>query len=238
MEPLKDVRWIPWTAGLLPLFLIFGLLGCSSLQSKSVRTLIDLETERIGAAGKNAGEFVQATNQAIDAWKTSVQALNESLENQKKIESVHSLVFSANQNIATKTGVDAHAAAYLIGGMYLADRMGLEQAVLDQFDQDFKALKKLADQINKSWGALKKTQNEIRTFANQSFVATVDTDLARALVVDFAGDSEMIADTLRRSRQVNEALKKTPGLGLLERQDSGRAPAAIQDLLNLLANIK
>jgi len=238
MEPLKPVRWMPQTSRILPLFLIFCLLGCSSIQSKSVRTLIDLETERIGAATKNAEEFIQATNQATDAWKTSIQALNESLENQKKIESAHSLVFSANQSIATKTGVDAHAAAYLIGGIYLAARLGLEQAVLDQFEQDFKALKKLAEQINKSWGALKKTQNEVRTFANQSFVATVDADLAKALVVEFAGDSEMIDDTLRRSRQVNEALKKAPGLGLLERQDGGPAQTGIRDLLNLLANTK
>ena len=238
MEPLKPVRWMPQTSRILPLFLIFCLLGCSSIQSKSVRTLIDLETERIGAATKNAEEFIQATNQATDAWKTSVKALNESLENQKKIESAHSLVFSANQNIATKTGVDAHAAAYLIGGIYLAARLGLEQAVLDLFEQDFKALKKLAEQINKSWGALKKTQNEVRIFANQSFVATVDADLAKALVVEFAGDSEMIDDTLRRSRQVNEALKKAPGLGLLERQDGGPAQTGIRDLLNLLANTK
>jgi hypothetical protein len=238
MESSKLVRWMPRTSRILPLFLIFCLLGCSSIQSKSVRTLIDLETGRIGEASKNAEEFIQATNQATGAWKTSVKALDESLENQKKIESAHSLVFSANQNIVTKTGVDAQAAGYLIGGIYLADRSGLEQAVLDQFEQDFKALKKLAEQINKSWGALKKTQNEVRTFANQSFVATVDADLAKALVVEFARDSEMIDDTLRRSRQVNEALKKAPGLGLLEKEDSGRAQTAVQDLLNLLANIK
>ena len=66
----------------------------------------------------------------------------------------------------------------------------------------------------------------------------LDADLAKALVVEFAGDSEMIDDTLRRSRQVNEALKKAPGLGLLERQDGGPAQTGIRDLLNLLANTK
>jgi hypothetical protein len=238
MEPLKEVRCFPRAFRLMPLLFIFCLLGCSSIQSQSVRTLINLETERIGVASKNSEEFIQATKQATDAWKESVKALDASLENQKKIESVHSLVFSANQNLAAKTGVDAQAAAYLIGGIYLADRAGLEQAVLDQFEQDFAALKKLAEQINKSWGALKKTQNEVRAFANRSFLATVDEDLARALVVEFAVDSETIDSALRRSRQVNDALKKAQGLGLVEKQDSGRASTALQDLINLLSSVK
>jgi hypothetical protein len=238
MDPWRPVRTNLWAARLLPLLLIFSLGGCSSIQSKSVRTLIDIEAERIAAAGKNSEELIPATHRATDAWEKSIRALDRSLESQKRIESAHGLIFSANQNIAAKTGADAAAAGYLVGEIYLAERTGLEQAVLDQFDQDFKALKKLAEQINKSWAALKKTQNEVRAFASRSSLAAVDADLARALVVEFAVDSEAIDTALRRSRQVNDALKKAQGLGLAGKTDSGRAPAALQDFIRLLSSVK
>jgi hypothetical protein len=238
MDKFNYIRLIALTSRIILLILIFSFLGCVSIQSKSVRALIDIETEKIGQASKNAEEFVKANKRAIDEWEKSVESLNNMVKNQKKIEGVHSLVFSANQNIATKTGIHAHAAGYLIGEIYLADRMGLEQVVRDQFKQDFEAVKKLAKQIDESWVALKKTQNEVSTFANKSFLATVDANLAKALVVEFAGDSEMIDGILRRSRQVNEAVKKASGLGLLEGQDSGRAKTVIEDILNLLGRIK
>lgn len=238
MDKFNYIRVIALTLRMILLILTFSSFGCASIQSKSVRTLIDVETEKIGVASKNAKEFIKATDDAIDKWKTSIKALDAALENQKKIESVHSLVFSANQNIVTKTGVDAHAAGYLIGEIYLADRMGLEQVVSDQFKQDFEGMRKLGKQINESWEALKQAQNQVSTFANKSFIATVDANLAKALVVEFGGDSEMIDDILRRSRQVNEALRKASGLGLLEGQDSGRVKIVIEDVLNLLERIK
>ncbi len=223
---------------ILAVIVISCVLGCSSIHSGAVRDLIKIETEKIDQASTNTNEFIVGTDKAIAAWETSVAALSESLQNQKTIESVHALIFSANQNIATKIGVDAHAAGYLIGELYLADRMGLEQVVRDQFTEDFKTLKELAEQINASWVALKKTQKEIDTYSNKSFLASVDAKLMSALLVEFGGDTDTIDEVLKRSHQVNEALKKASGLGLLEGLDSGRAQTVMEDVVNLLGRVK
>ena len=222
----------------LTIVMIFGNLGCSSIHSQAVRDLIDIETEKISQADTNAEEFVKATDQSIKSWKNSVEQLSGALQKQKTIESVHALVFSANQNISTKKGVDAHAAGYLIGELYLSDRMGLEQTVIDQFDEDYKALTNLAKQIRESWAALKKTQKEIDDFANRSFLATVDADLARELIVEFGADKETIDGVLKRSKQVNKIIMKASSQGLLQGIDSGRAHMVTEDVVNLLERIK
>src|SRR5262249_39346218 len=81
------------------LLLACGMLGCTSIHSKAVRSLIEIESEKIGQADKNSEEFVKATDQAVNTWKSSVNGLSRALQQQKAIESVYSLVFSANQNI-------------------------------------------------------------------------------------------------------------------------------------------
>jgi hypothetical protein len=235
--PARVFSLIPIAPGFLVL-LIFGVLGCASIQSRAVRTLIDVETEKVGQAGKNSEDFVKASDRAIDNWKESVEALSSALQKQRAVESVHSLVFSANRDIETKTGIEAHAATYLIGELYLAERMGLEQAVLDQFNEDYQALKKLAKQIRESWKALAKTQKEVAAFADGTFLRTLDPDFARALIVEFGGDPESIDDVLVRSRQVNEALKKASGSGLLGGSDSSRPQTVTGEVINLLERIK
>lgn len=238
MYKLNHILPTPWKSIMLAVVMIFSVLGCTSIHSNAVRNLIEVETEKIGEAKKNAKEFVKATDQAIEEWEKSVKALNNTLQNQRKVESVHTLVFSANQNIEMKDGVDAHAATYLIGEVYLADRMGLDQAVLDQFEEDLETLKALSKQISDSWTAIDKTQKEIDTFADKSSMASVDPELMRTLIVEFKGDIEVIDKVLKRSKQVNDALKKASGLGILEGVDSGRAQTVIEDVINLLERVK
>ena len=238
MYKLNHILPTPWKSIMMAVVMIFSVLGCASIHSNAVRNLIKVETEKIGEAKKNAKEFVKATDQAIEEWKKSVEALNNALQNQRKVESVHTLVFSANQNIEMKDGVDAHAATYLIGEVYLADRMGLDQAVLDQFEEDLETLKALSKQISDSWTAIDKTQKEIDTFADKSSMASVDPELMRTLIVEFKGDIEVIDKVLKRSKQVNDALKKASGLGILEGVDSGRTQTVIEDVINLLERVK
>jgi hypothetical protein len=218
--------------------LIFWALGCTSIHSQAVHTLIGIETEKISQASTNAEEFVKSTDLAINAWKESVESLNAALQNQKKIESVHSLIFSSNQSIASKTNVDAHATGYLIGQLYLADRMGLEQVVLDQFNEDFTALKKLARQINHSWKALERTHKEVNSFSERSFLATMDANLMRSLIVEFGGDTEEIDLVLTRSREVNATLKKASKLGLMAGQETRRLQTGMGDIVDVLERIK
>ncbi len=223
--------------GSVLLLLLSGSAGCSSIHSDAVRSLIDIETEKIGQARRNSAEFVKATDQAIASWEKSVQALSDSLQNQKRAATLHALTFSANQTLATKTGIHAHAASYLLSEVYLADRMGLEQAVLDQFTEDYQALRVLARQIQDSWVAMEKTQKEVAAFADRTFLASVDANLVRALIVEFGGDTEAIDQVLKRSTQVNEALKKASGLGILG-SDGLPTQLVIQDVVNLLERIK
>ena len=238
MGKLKHISSMLRASTIFPLMLILGSLGCTSISSQAVHTLIGIETEKISQASTNAEEFVKSTDLAINAWKESVESLNAALQNQKKVESVHSLIFSSNQNLATKTGVDAQAAGYLIGQLYLAERMGFEQAVLDQFNEDFAALKKLAMQINNSWKALQITHKEVNAFSERSFWATMDASLMRSLIVEFGGDTEEIDLVLTRSRQVNATLKKASNLGLMGGQDSRRLQTGMGDIVDVLERIK
>lgn len=238
MYNLSHIRSAAGKSIMLSFVLVFSVLGCTSIHSKAVRNLINIETEKIGEAKKNAKKFIKATDQAIDEWEKSVEALNDALQNQRKVESIHTLIFSANKNIEMKHGVDAHAATYLIGELYLADRMGLDQAVLDQFEEDFETLKALTKQISDSWTALDKTQKEISTFADKSAMASVDPVVLRTLIVEFKGDIEEIEKVLKRSKQVNDALKKASGLGILEGIEGGRAQTIIEDIINLLERVK
>jgi hypothetical protein len=223
----------------IPLLLILlSGFGCSSIHSQSVRDLIDIQTDKIGQASKNAEAFTKPTGQAIAAWKESVKSLNNALDNQRKTESVDALIFSANRTLATETGINARAALYMIGQIYLKDRMGLEQQVLDQFNEDYDALTKLAKQIGDSWKALEKTQKAVDGFSQRSSIATVDATFVRSLIVDFKADTAAIDQVLTRSNQVNDALKKASGLGLVQGPESARAQGVTGDVINLLQQIK
>ncbi len=235
----------PYCSGTVPrrfyilfVLLLFSGFGCSSINSQSVRTLIDIQTREIDEASKNAAAFTKPTDQAIKSWTDSVSALNLALENQRKTESVNSLIFSANRTLATEAGVNAHAALYMIGQIYLKERTGLEQVVMDQFNEDYDALTKLAKQIGDSWKALQKTQKAVNDFSQRSSLATVDANVVRELIVDFKVDTAATDQVLARSSQVNDALKKASGFGLTQGAELGRTQSLIEDEMNLLQQIK
>ncbi|HVN22399.1 MAG TPA: hypothetical protein VMT71_00405 [Syntrophorhabdales bacterium] len=222
----------------LSFLLLFTAFGCSSINSQSVRDLIHLQTEKIDQASKNAQTLTSGTEEAIKNWQKSVASLSGALENQRKIESVNSLIFSANRSLATEKGINAHASLYMIGQVYLKDRMGFEQTVLDQFDQDYGALRTLARQIGESWKALQKTQQAVDDFSQRSSLASVDTNLVRSLIIDFKGDTAAIDQVLIRSTQVNDALRKASGMGLPRGNELSGVQGLNEDLINLLQQIK
>src|SRR5262249_60126296 len=93
-----------------------------------------------GEGEKRAGEtdamkgFRTETDERVKALKKAQADLDLALKQQQASEHVHALIFSANQNLSTKSGVDAHAVAYMIGQIYLSEHIGLEQKVRDQFE--------------------------------------------------------------------------------------------------------
>ena len=227
---------------MLSLLLVLVLLGlstgCASIHSDTVRDLIKVENQKISEATNNAKDFVQSTQQVTDAYESGVEELDKSRKELRKIESVHTFVFSSNQSIELKKGVDALAAGYLIGELYLREYSGLDQKVREQFAEDFAALRKAGQEIETSWNSLKDSHDEVVKFSQRTGLATVDAELVKALLVEFNADTEALDEIIKRSKQVNEALEKALEFDLANDYGLGRAQILNEDLLNLLEKIK
>src|SRR5579859_4395160 len=96
----------------LLLLLFLGTSGCSSIHSKAVRSLIEIQTAKINTANDSAAKLIKSTQLRAQAMTNSLDALNDAMKQQNTSEMVHALVFSANQNVTSKKGVDAHAVTY------------------------------------------------------------------------------------------------------------------------------
>jgi hypothetical protein len=223
-------------AGLL--LLLLGTLGCSSIHSRAVRSLIAKEGEKLASANQAADGFVSSTKSKTEAMNNALASLNEAMKQQNTSELVHALVFSANQNLASKQGVDAHAAAYLIGKLYLSEQAGLEKAINDQFLADMGALQEQAEKIRRSWIALTNLHQKVADFAAKSALASVDPDLVSALAGEIPGASSELESVLKDSQQVNEALKAALSFGPLKASSAPLPQAQMNDLLDLLERIK
>src|SRR5262249_9767711 len=87
----------------------------SAVPRGAVRQLIAVEGEKIDGATAEMKKFRDATAQRVDALKKAQASLDKSLKQLQASEHVHALIFSSNQNLTTKSGVDAHAVTYMIG---------------------------------------------------------------------------------------------------------------------------
>jgi len=230
------------TTFVLALITLLILSGCSflssSIQSESVRKLIDKEGEKIQTARGMAKKFKAETASRNKTVKKALDDLSRSQANLQTFESIHAFVFSSNQNITTKKGVDAHAVTYLIGKIYLEEHAGLEKRVLDQFEEDFEALVMLADRIDKSWESLHKLHTQIAEYSKKSAVASVDPELLAAITEHVPGSPEKIESILKNSRRVNEALEEALGSGFLRESKLEQLRSITGDLIDLLERVK
>ena len=230
------------TTFVLVLMTLLILSGCfflsSSIQSESVRKLIDKEGKKIQTARGMAKKFKAETASRKKTVKKALDDLTRSQANLQTFESIHALVFSSNQNITTKKGVDAHATTYLIGKIYLEEHAGLEKRVLDQFEEDLEALLMLADRIDKSWESFHKLHTQIAEYAKKSAVASVDPELLAAVIEHVPGSPEKIESILKNSRRVNEALEEALGSGLLRESKLEQLRSVTSDLIDLLERVK
>lgn len=220
------------------LLLLLSAFGCSSIHSNAVRSLIATEGEKLASASKGADAFVSATQSKTDNLMKSLQFLDDAIKKQNTSEMVHTLVFSANQNLHSKQGVDAHAATYLIGRLYLTEQAGLEKAVNDQFLADITTLQQQAEKIRQSWAALVNLHQKVAGFAGKSAFASVDPDFLAALAGEIPGASAQMDKVLRDSQQVNDLLKATLSFGGLKPTSAQLPQSQINDLLDLLERIK
>ena len=213
------------------------LTGCHSFRSDTVRDLIAREGQKIDAAQINSAAIEKDTAARIAAMKESLKDLNARFVGLQQAEAVHSFVFKAYQNINTKRGQDAHAAAYLLGMAYLDEYEGLNKVIADQFDEDFCALQDLAARLGDSWKAIGDLHGAIDRYAHASALASIDPKFVDAVLAAVPDSPGRVAQVLDRSRMVNDALEEALGLAFLKGHGLERVKAVNTDLLELLERL-
>src|ERR1041385_5091994 len=176
---------------------VLGTMGCSSVHSKAVRNLIGTEGAKLEIANQTATDFISATKARTGDMKHAVDDLNDAIKQQNTSEMVHALIFSSNQNISSKSNVDAHAVTYLLGKLYLTEQAGLQQEVNAQFQADITALQQQAVRIQQSWASLQSLHQKVKDFANKSALASVDADFLAALAGEIPGASSDLETVLK-----------------------------------------
>lgn len=218
--------------------LVAALGGCASIHSDAVRGLIDIESKKIHEASDKSKDFVTQTDERNNDYQSGLAALDESAKQIHMQEALWSLLFSSNQNVESKSGIDALAVAYLGGVIYLDGRAGLDQAVKDQFAADFAALSDLSKKISDSWSSLADLQAKVRDYSKQSAIASVDPQFVSALLKQGKVDTAEIDKVLSRSKQFNEGLQAFTKTGLLHGTVLSREQQGVGDFINLLNNVK
>ena len=215
-----------------------ALSGCSSIHSHAVRKLIDTESVKVQAANTAANKFTDETKTRAANLQSALAALDTALSQMQASEHIHAIIFSASQNLESKKGIDAYAAAYLIATTYLAQQAGLEQAVRDQFTKDISALNDQAQRIAASWKSLAALQGKVQDYANQSGLSALDADAIGAVIAQIPGASQEFDKVLKESEQVSARLDQTLNFIPLGSSPAGQARPYAAELMDLLERIK
>ena len=226
-----------WLAFVSCLFLL-PAIGCHSIHSRAVRDLIQAEGGKIDAAQTNVDAFQKETEDRIKRLEEARALLHESFKSLRMQEAKHQFVVSSYRNIAAKQGEAAYAAAYLVGGLYLAEYQGLEKKVWDQFEEDFCALRDTANALNDSWKGVATLHAELQRFAGKTALASVDPELVGAILDQSPRRSERILQVLDNSRSVNDALEEVVGAGIFRARALESAHTFTADFVGLLDRLK
>lgn len=218
--------------------ILMSAVGCHSIHSDAVRELIHLEGTKIDAAQTNIDLFQKETEARIKFLEEARSSLRDSFKSLQMQEAKHHVVLSSYRNVATKKGVDAHAAAYLVGQVYLADNQELEKAVWDQFEEDFCGLRDAANALNDSWKHTAAVHAQLKRYADKSALASVDPEFVAALIDQAPGQSDRIMEIVNHSRTVNDALEEVAGARIIRMRALDRAQTFTADLVDLLDKLK
>ncbi len=227
-------RAVAVTVGLI----LMSLVGCHSIHSDAVRELLQKEGAKIDAAQTNIDLFQKETEARITFLEQARSALHESFKAVQAQEAKHQFVLSSYRNIASKKDEAAYAAAYLVGQMYLVEYQGLEKAVRDQFEEDFCGLRDTANALNDSWKRTATIHAQLKRYADESALASVDPEFVSALIEQAPGQSERIREVLNRSRTVNDALEEVTGSRIIRLRALERAHTFTADLVDLLDKLR
>ena len=226
------------SALVLLLVTLLGSSGCSSIHSTAVRSLIAVQTSKIDAGNDSAAKLIKTMQARAQAMTNSLEALNEAMKQQNTSEMIHALVFSANQNVSAKTGVDAHAVTYLIGKLYLDEQAGLQKEINDQFLADIAAMEQQATVIQKSWASLKELNGQVEAFSKKSAFASIDPDFIKAVAAEIPDASSEIQTVLKDSQQANRALDTLLQVPQLNTPGLEQTQGGLNDLIDLLQKVK
>lgn len=210
--------------------------GCHAIHSEAVRDLVKVQGEKIDEARGSSKQFVAQTRERVRAYRQGVDDLNAAMTSTNVRESEYALVMGSNQNVQSKTRLDALAFLYQAGVLYLDTESGLQAAVLRQFDEDFKAMDVLSREIEQSWAGLATLNATLEAHAQRSAVATGDAAMLRALVGLAGVDPALMETAVAKSQRFNEALKKAgrfvPGSTL------DRPAGYVDEFTDLLERVK
>jgi hypothetical protein len=200
--------------------------------------LIEIQTAKIDAAIDSAAKLIKTTETRAEAMTTAIGLLNEAMKQQNTSEMVHALIFSANQNVSSKTGVDAHAVTYLIGKLYLDEQAGLQKEINDQFLADISAMQQQAALIQQSWAGLKDLNAKLETFSKKSAFATIDPEFVNALAAEIPGASSEIQTALNDSQKANQALDTLLKIPQINTAQLQQVQGGLSDFIDLLEKVK
>lgn len=218
--------------------LLLMATGCHSIHSRSVRDLIQTEGAKIDAAQTNIDVFQKETEERITFLKQARSSLHESFKSLQIQEARHRFALASFRNLTNSKGETAYAAAYLTSLIYMTDVQGLEQAVWDQFEEDFCGLRDAANALNDSWKHAATLHAEVQRFAGKSALASVDPEFVAAILEQAPGQSEQIMSVLDHSRTVNDALEEVVGARILRLDGLERAQRFTADLVELLDRLQ
>ena len=217
--------------------IIMSAVGCNSIHSNAVRDLIQIEGTKIDAAQTNIDLFQKETEARIKFLEQARSSLQESFKSLQMQEAKHQSVLASFRNITTKKGDAAYATAYLVGQIYMAD-YGMEQAVWNQFEEDYCGLRDTANALNDSWKHTGALHAQMKIFANKSVFGSVDPEFVAALIGQAPEHSGRIMEIVNHSRTVNDALEEVVGARIIRGRALERAHTFTDDLVDLLDKLK
>jgi len=210
-----------------------ALNACASVPP-AVKGLVKLQTDKADQTVKDSDKLTSDAQAKAAAFASAVTALDEAMQAVQAEEAKYALLFSANQNLDTKSGVDATAAAYLVAEIYLAEQAGLSSEVKQQFNDSEAALQEIAKSWKTSWLDIQKTQKLLHDYAEGSAIKAIDEEFIKAVADQVPGSSERLDAVLSRMKELRKALDQASNSGLGKVRAVGQVRSATGELVDLL----
>ncbi|HYQ44456.1 MAG TPA: hypothetical protein VER11_20880 [Polyangiaceae bacterium] len=220
-------------SALVALTVGLALNACASVSSP-VKNLVQLQADKADQTVKDADKLLDDAKAKAEAFNDALTALDEAMQAVQAEEAKYALVFSANQNLESKSGVDATAAAYLIAQIYLAEQAGLSGNVKQQFSESGSALQEIARNWKASWLGIQKTQKLLHDYSEKSAVSAIDADFVAAVASQVPGSNERVDAILSRMKELRKVLDQASDSALGKGKAVAQTRSATGELVDLL----